>query len=244
MITIKANLYQVDDETLKKIALAVFLGVNCDEIVSDHNDYFSINPRKVKTGNSPAYYVRLALALQAGLMEFYTYHGETWQELIKAAGDGKAAYDHLYIASRDKWNDRFAPSGSIHYYANGLYHLLSSAPDDQSWHVYALRAAFNGEEIEDRREYRHAEDGEYLVLTEEEADERAEEYVRSVFEDCYLPDLPKDNFLMQYIDLDKAVEDAIEIDGRAHSLAGYDGEENEVYFDNADYPVLYIYRTN
>jgi hypothetical protein len=87
---------------------------------------------------------------------------------------------------------------------------------------------------------------EYLVLTDDEASERAREYCKQVFEECYLPEMGKDNFLMNYIDLDKAAEDAVNIDGRGHSLSGYDGSEETVRMPHPDNDEewLFIYRTN
>ena len=48
-------------------------------------------------------------------------------------------------------------------------------------------------------------------------------------------ELEVDNF----IDQDEFVKDVISTDGRGNGLAGYDGEENEVYYDDDWY---YIYR--
>lgn len=84
---------------------------------------------------------------------------------------------------------------------------------------------------------------EYLVYTDEEADSAAYDSVYSIWEDCYLSKNIKEQlgFLYNYIDLEMATIDAIELNGRGHTLASYDGEENEVILDNIYY---YIYRTN
>ena len=47
--------------------------------------------------------------------------------------------------------------------------------------------------------------------------------------------------MARYIDRDAFIQGAIDSDGRGHGLASYDGEENEVTFDDEWY---YIYRTN
>ena len=84
---------------------------------------------------------------------------------------------------------------------------------------------------------------EYLVLTNDEADDRAYDYVYSVWEECYLTDkITKQlGFLANYIDLNQATIDAIKIDGRGHSLAGYDGHES---YEEINGKTYYIYRTN
>lgn len=104
---------------------------------------------------------------------------------------------------------------------------------------------------------------EYLVLIEEEADERAkEEILNSIwaFNASFIEDYTDgiDAETIKIIqeakyedanepikrmikDLDSFVEDAISADGRGHFLSGYDGEENE---QNINHQWVYIYRTN
>lgn len=113
------------------------------------------------------------------------------------------------------------------------------------------------EEVGDN-EY-EAEGNTYLVLTDEEADEKAKEYIRDslwafnadflsgitglpalvftalqneMYEDANetILQLVGDNF-------DRLVSDAISSDGRGHFMSSYDGEEHEL----GDY---YIYRIN
>lgn len=78
----------------------------------------------------------------------------------------------------------------------------------------------------------------YLVLTEDEADEALDEALDSVLDDCILPDL--DEALQCYFDRDAWKRDA-SYDGRGHHLNHYDGCEDEVTVNGVDY---YIYRTN
>jgi hypothetical protein len=47
--------------------------------------------------------------------------------------------------------------------------------------------------------------------------------------------------IKDFIDEDDFIEAVIEADGRGHTLSSYDGNENEVSFDDEWY---YIYRTN
>jgi hypothetical protein len=105
---------------------------------------------------------------------------------------------------------------------------------------------------------------EYLVLTDEEANERAKEYIReslwtfnSTFLSCQtgidslvfekLSKLYESgneailSIVEQTVGLDGLVEDAIACDGRGHFLNHWDGTEDEIEW-KGDY--LYIYRVN
>lgn len=104
--------------------------------------------------------------------------------------------------------------------------------------------------LEDKIEQSYYDDSEfsygkqeYLVLTDDEADDRAYDYAYSVWEECYLTNEIRKQlgFLADYIDLEQATIDAISIDGRGHSLAGYDGHEN---YEEINGKTYYIYRTN
>lgn len=83
-----------------------------------------------------------------------------------------------------------------------------------------------------------AEGAEYEVLTDDEAYDKWDEALESYIEECILPELPAN--LANYFDSEKWKQDA-QYDGRGHSLATYDGEENEETIDNV---VYYIYRVN
>lgn len=66
---------------------------------------------------------------------------------------------------------------------------------------------------------------EYLVCTDEEADQKWDESLDSYLEQCIFPELP-DNIVM-YFDCDSWKRDARMMDGRGHSLSHYDGNEDE-----------------
>lgn len=113
---------------------------------------------------------------------------------------------------------------------------------------------------------------EYLVLTDDEADEKAEEYIEDsvwAFNAWFLADetgLPEKAFaalselcedanepildmIKQTCGVERFVEDAISADGRGHFLSNYDGEESEYAYKCTDEKlgreeVWYIYRTN
>ena len=83
-----------------------------------------------------------------------------------------------------------------------------------------------------------AEGGEYLVVTDEEADELWEESLDSYLEDCIYPELQGN--LQIYFD-DEAWKVDARYDGRGHSLSSYDGHEN---YETVKEETFYIYRTN
>jgi hypothetical protein len=78
----------------------------------------------------------------------------------------------------------------------------------------------------------------YLVLTDDESDERWGESLDNYIEECILPELPE--YLQNYFDSEKWKEDA-KYDGRGHSLSSYDGNEYEEEVNGTTY---YIYRIN
>ena len=102
---------------------------------------------------------------------------------------------------------------------------------------------------------------EYLVLTDDEADEKVAEYIKDsvwAFNPSFLSShsgIDEDVFkllqdkcesaneavLKLIKDFDEFVEDAVATDGRGHFLSSYDGEENDHEHDNETY---YIYQTN
>jgi len=77
--------------------------------------------------------------------------------------------------------------------------------------------------------------GEYLVVTEEEANILWDESLENYIEDCIVPELPE--AFRGYFDYEAWKRDA-RFDGRGHSLASYDGEELEA--DNG----MVIFRIN
>lgn len=78
----------------------------------------------------------------------------------------------------------------------------------------------------------------YMVLTDNEADEKWDEALDSYLDDCVLPDLPET--ARMYFDEEKWKNDA-RMDGRGHSLNYYDGCEWEYEVNGTDY---FVYRMN
>jgi len=79
---------------------------------------------------------------------------------------------------------------------------------------------------------------EYMVLTDDEADELWEESLDNYLQECIYPEL-SDN-LSRYFD-DEAWKRDARYDGRGHSLSSYDGCEYEEEVNGETY---FIYRVN
>lgn len=79
---------------------------------------------------------------------------------------------------------------------------------------------------------------EWLIVNDEEGDDIWDEYLESYIDDCILCEIPE-RYRM-YFDNEKFKRDC-QIDGRAHSLASYDGNEDVMTVNNTEY---FIYRTN
>ena len=114
-------------------------------------------------------------------------------------------------------------------------------------------------EIEEYKE----NNGDYLVLTDSEADEKAAEYIKDTLWAFNVSFLAGETGIDEEVfkaiqdngkcesnndaiescidDMESFVEAAISADGRGHFLAGYDSEENE---ETIEGETFYIYRTN
>lgn len=81
---------------------------------------------------------------------------------------------------------------------------------------------------------------EYLVLTDEEAEEAYDEYLNNYIDDLILSEIPEQ--YRSYFDSKKWKKDeAYYIDDRSSALGYYDGQEHEEAVNKTDY---YIYRIN
>jgi len=97
---------------------------------------------------------------------------------------------------------------------------------------FSIYCSNNLSEVED------FDNDDYLVLTDDEADDAWEDALDSYLEDCIYPELSGN--LKRYFDDDKWKQDA-RYDGRGHALSSYDGCENE---ENVNGTIYYIYRIN
>ena len=98
------------------------------------------------------------------------------------------------------------------------------------------------QELEERIEDVEGDD-DYYEWTEE----AKENYVESRMDDVrydpvsFLRDYSMEDQMERFIDKDDFIEDVISADGRGHTISSYDGEEDEIYYNNETY---YIYRMN
>lgn len=79
---------------------------------------------------------------------------------------------------------------------------------------------------------------EWAVLTAAEADDAWDEALDSYLDDCLLPELPE--VARYYFNRETWKRDA-RLDGRAHAISHYDGEEHEIEVDGQTF---YAYRVN
>lgn len=80
----------------------------------------------------------------------------------------------------------------------------------------------------------------YLVLTDDEADDMWDEEIERYIDDCILPELPEQ--YQSYFNRE-SFREAAQMDGRGHILASYDGDEHETE-DPETGEDLFIYRVN
>ena len=133
--------------------------------------------------------------------------------------------------------------------------------DEFSAQEIALAYHLNNDSPDYDDAYTGISNGDYLVLTDEEADEAVREDIDGIvwaFNSAFLSvhtgvdviaieaiqDLCEggnDAIKSMIKDFDYFVEDAVRADGRGHFLASYDHEENEIMFNGVEY---YIYRRN
>ena len=115
--------------------------------------------------------------------------------------------------------------------------------------------------IEENGDYLYFDDREFLVLNDDEAEEKAKEYIKDsawAFNASFLASHSKadedvfkclsekcessNDAVLSLIDnFDDFAEDAIVSDGRGHFMSSYDGHENIEEIAGTEY---YIYRTN
>ncbi len=144
--------------------------------------------------------------------------------------------------------------------------MRSKQEQQERERVIALMRHFVESEGDSRREAKERaedklEDGDYMVKTDEEADEAAREYIldsvwafRPGFLVYYMPEGVSEEviqavqgsrcnaaLLAMIEDQDHFVSEAISADGRGHFLSTYDGEENEQKVGDNWY---FIYRVN
>jgi len=151
--------------------------------------------------------------------------------------------------------------------------IVSDETVKQQWYDYltneydlqAIVLAHYLVEGDNRPDYDEAQNDydnqDYLVYTDEEADEAVREEIEEslwaftpsflsahtgVDEEVFVAladrcEVNNDSYKRMIKDFDAFVDDAVACDGRGHFLAPYDHEENEITFNGITY---YIYRRN
>ena len=145
--------------------------------------------------------------------------------------------------------------------------IINQSNDQEDFRVVALSKHLELTEEEEKEIHYESNDTycfgneEYMILTDDEADEKVAEYIKDsvwAFNPSFLSchsGIDEDVFkllqekcesaneaILKLIkDFDHFVEDAVASDGRGHFLSSYDGYENEQEHDRETY---YIYRTN
>jgi hypothetical protein len=247
-----------DDKTM---ALAKFLKIEPALISNGYSEYFTVNERKVKTGKTPEQFREIAVdfrrILDTGMQglitatiissrteeqidEVYEEVKESLVHLVKKAEKRKETIKRLSMntwkpPTKPTQEDIYIKLTKEHLYVeNILFHLIkdSHVPD----YADSLRRAWLGQPLDDTRRDETKDDGEYLVLTDSEADDWEEEGLRSLFQDMTHG---VEGFIRNYLDEDKFVED--NSGNRGENINGYDGNEEEVDFEGTTY---YIYRNN
>ena len=137
-----------------------------------------------------------------------------------------------YIESNDELNKLwFIWQGSESNSINDFY--LEHIRDDLDDRVLAL--TINNDIYYDEAE-KLIDDADYFVLTDEEADEKAEEWAWELADDAE-SEIP--NYLRPYFDKEKYARDYTD-DDRGGILNSYNGDEEYIELDNGT--SFYIYR--
>jgi hypothetical protein len=207
--------------------------------ITENGDNYEVNTRQVKHGSSPETCKKETDLLKALLTPNKIKQIEAIINLdfvSKGTRDKvyKSTTDYLdkYKKDREEYKELDEMAG---YVSNTVYHLLEKTGTD---YVLMMQEAFLNKKVNDRRQSYTQNDGEYLVLDDDEAEKAWSESIENYYEEYIEPNL--EGNLSAYFDYQKWERDA-KMDGRGHSLNHYDGSEDEVTVDGTDY---YIYRVN
>lgn len=245
----------------KVLALAKFLEIEPSLIENNYSHYYTINERVVKEGKTPEDFKKLAADFRSLLTD--ELQESVTDAIVYPKVDKDAVYkaveEHLnkFGEKAAKYAEKKKNATGLQavkfeketledvynrlrednlYVVNVAYHLILADEDYNKDYSNSLRRAWLGQPIDDTRKDRTINDGEYLVMTDSEADEWEEEGLRSLFSDMThgVEGIAKD-----YLDEDRFVED--HSGNRGENINGYDGTEDEVEYEGTTY---YIYRHN
>jgi len=228
----------MEDEKIE--ALAKNLGVKIDEIeeTTYGSNSFIVDSRRVRRGMSPNEY-KIVIAKFKELLK--PRELKMLDEFLNLGNKAsKETRDKVYQAIDKKLQEVDNPEEiekHFLYITNVLYWLLEDPKEDNNAKtIKALRSAWKGRKVKDERELEDENSGEYLVLTDGEADELAEDRIDSYIDECVLPDM--EGALACYFDRERFISDNMD---RANELATYDGKEDYEEINGTTY---YIYQTN
>ena len=118
---------------------------------------------------------------------------------------------------------------------NLIYHLLDKIGCG-NW-IYSYKYAWFNKQIPNTQEWKEENEGEYWVLTETDADYKANEYLTDDG-DLWKQSVEAGNTTDG---LEEWAEYVLSMDGRGNVLNGYDGTEEQETINGVEYC---IYRTN
>lgn len=229
-------------------ALAGYLDIMAEEIRADGDNRYTVNPRNKMHGMAPREYmqnahdfrqlltVREAERLTKAINEIskdgplergerdelYNFINNRIKNRIAKTEAARKAGDlyrsGIYRASHLEAIERLKKAAG--YVENVLFHLLES--EGNNTHGVDYRMAWSGRTPDDHRQEWEVNDGEYLVLTEDEAETAHEEALEQWLDEIVTPEL--DENVAKYFDREAWKRDA-RLDGRGHALSQYDGEE-------------------
>lgn len=202
------------------------------------DDTYIVNSKLEKQGEAPQYYIDT-------IEEFKNLLSKKDIEMINNYLQIKDGFDKPFNKHEEKAtnNLREGIKKKIEtkpvikdwlYNDNIIFNLLHD--NNKNTHEKLIKA-WNGEEIEDDREEREENQGEYLVCTDDEADEKWNESIDNYIDECIIPEMNINN-PERYFNSELFKEDC-ENDGRGHTLNRYDGCE---YEENIDGKTYYIYQ--
>lgn len=214
------------DTTARRVA-ALAEHLDIDPAVIEPCEYDSdtliVSPRTEKRGTSPQKARDLVSLLRAALKA-----SDLVDHALVTMG-----YDEIMARITEKAGDYL--SVGLHDVANTLHFLINKSEDRSPGtdkHRAALREAWAGDQVQDRREDFRTDSGQYLVIDEDDANSRWNDALDSYLDDEGIvpgADSP-------YFNREAWKRDA-RMDGRGHTLSGYDGTEH----NSGDW---LIYRTN
>jgi hypothetical protein len=241
----------------KAEALIKSLDLSVSDTIKERGDEgFIINPKMVLEGNTPRSYKDTVEKIKVILTKKEI---KDISNYLKRKTEDKKIRDKIYysidkrVMKFYKWDSKTQTSSvvgnpkgeikealewllnnKIHGFSNTIYHLLSKEKAD---YVYCYKQAWLNKPIPNIQKWNERNDGEYMVLTESEADYRANEY------------LTDDDYLWKQAvesgnttdSLEDWAEYILSMDGRESVLSGYDGNEEEETINGTTYC---IYRTN